>query len=210
MRSSGIKTGTRKSLTSQAWDGVITFLFKTLIPLIPILGLAYVCSMIINAEIQGVYTGSVPGNGALKLEISEDSDRLSGFATLRTKERYKIVDGKMLDDNKFKLQLQADDATAVGGVGSRQKNDPAQQQLEEVSEGDESAVPKNLKGSVLTEDEKIGPLISIEGSFSFGTMNAQISSDGQSIPFEAKRNTFSALFGWRWWNRTLRYFGIKI
>lgn len=210
MRSSGIKTGTRKSLTSQAWDGVVVFLFRTIIPLIPILGLAYVCSMIINAEVQGVYVGSIPGNGALKIEISEESDRLSGFATLRTKERYKIVDGKMLDDNKFKLQLQADDATAIGGVSAHSDKASVSHQLEEVPAGNESAVPKNLSGSVITEDEKIGPLISIDGSFSFGTMNAQISSEGQSIPFEAKRNAFSALFGWRWWNRTLRYFGMKI
>lgn len=213
MRSSGMNNqASQKSLTGQAWDGIVTFLFKTAIPLVPVLGLAYVCAMIINSEVSGTYLGTVPGNGALKLDLTEDSDHLSGYAILRTREKYKVVDGKMLDDNKFQLRLQSDDATAIGGVDSTSSSavKPVPEKLEEVPSGNESAVPKNLSGSVLADEQKsVGPEISLEGSMSFGTMEAKLISEGQSIPFEAKRNVFSSFFGWRWWNRSLRYFGIK-
>lgn len=110
--SSSLRGSAEKSFTARAWDGVVTFILKTAIPLIPIALIFWLVGLIVNAEITGTYRGmttlvEAPPDmaGAVTLNLEENDEKLTGFIVFRADNRYDISSGKMIDENKMQLHL---------------------------------------------------------------------------------------------------------
>lgn len=109
---SSLRGAAGKSFTAQAWDGIITFILKTVIPLIPIALVVWLVGVIMNAEITGTYLGmttlvEAPPDlaGAVAMYLVEDNDKLTGDVTFKADNRFQITSGKMIDENKMQLYL---------------------------------------------------------------------------------------------------------
>ncbi len=202
-----------KPLSATIWDGILQFVFKIAIPLIPILAIVLVAGMIMNMEVTGLYQGVTPGIGAISLDLVEDNDQLSGSLILRNKQRYTIISGKMLDDTRMQIELKprsADDVSAVNLT-----NNPKRVGKTELSQSKpipESMVPDGLSDippAINPKVEVVEQLIEIEASKDQNTLSGTLERGGQKTQIRATRNSFSSFFGKRYITRTLRYFGIK-
>lgn len=120
--SSSLRGASQKSFTAQAWDGLIGFFIKTLMPLIPIAGVFWLISFLMNSEITGTYRGMVdpdeltksPLRGAMMLDLEENNDQLSGFVVFKQDLRYKVDTGRMIDENKLQMKLSQQSITNDG------------------------------------------------------------------------------------------------
>ncbi|MBX9570206.1 MAG: hypothetical protein K2X77_15010 [Candidatus Obscuribacterales bacterium] len=111
--SSSLRGAAEKSFTAQAWDGIVTFILKTVIPLIPIALIVWLLCVIMNAEVTGTYQGmtslaEAPPDlaGAIAMHLNEENDKLTGNVIFKADIKYEITSGKMLDDNKMQLQME--------------------------------------------------------------------------------------------------------
>lgn len=188
-----------KQLSANAGEIFITFAFKVVAPLIPIIGIFWLTSFIVNSEVTGTYRGVIPKLGVIVLTLVEDNEELSGELSLR-KNRYVISQGKMLGDNKLQISLrkQASGDAIIGiNPGSTQMKLPKL-----------SSVPEDLSSfkSAISQPA----LLTIEAIKDQNDINGQLHSAEGTFKFKATRNAFSSFFGKRWINRCLNYFGIKI
>ncbi len=199
MRGSGSKDKTaQSSLSARAWDGLIIFFFKTVIPLIPIAAVFFLLSYVINMEISGSYDGDVTGLGAITLVLVENDDRLTGSMILR-QDRFQIIEGKVLEDKHLQIRLAKNSESAISGVL------PAQAQAQAASTQNRASQPTQIAGEPENADQ-----LFIDAIKDQNEITGKLEFKGQTRSFTASRSAFSAFFGTRWINRALKPFGLKI
>lgn len=216
MQSPRKSEGSNKSLSASATDLVLTFVFKTAIPLIPIIAIFVLASVVMNMEVNGLYRGSIPGIGALALDLQEDNDKLSGTLVLGQRNRFVIAEGKMLDDNSMEIECKKPGAADINGISNGQPPTDRSKSKSPVNPG-ESSIPESLDENAIpdtaiedaTKLEPALPTIKINATKDQNILRGTLEKDGQKVHFMATRNSFSSFFGKRYITRTLKYIGIK-
>lgn len=197
--------GPQQSLSARAWDGILVFLFKTVVPLIPIVGIVFVVSYLLNLEITGTYEGTIKNIGAVRLILSEDQERLNGLLVLKANDRYKITEGKMLSDTKMDIVCRKDQADTISAINATGK-------IAYNTGGDESRkVPEGISNrpSLEQEEKFAGKEIHVSGNKDQNMISGTMTIGAENYNFELQRNSFSAFFGWRWFHRITRAIGFK-
>ena len=193
----------QQALAGRPTDALFVFALKVLVPLVPILGLFIAITYFLNLEITGVYEGSSEKTGFIRLLLDEEQDRLTGNLILRADDRYKIVEGKMIDDTHMEIVCRKNTASAISGLEQKSK-------LSYNSNNNESSIPENISATpALVQEEAIGPEIKFQGTKDQNTINGTLHMGTQVANVELIRNSFSAFFGWRWFHRILKSIGIK-
>jgi hypothetical protein len=201
MRSFGKGAAGEKKFSMSASELLLLFLFKTVIPLLPIAGIFWLASVIMDAEITGSYRGiSQPPIGEMILNLQEDHEQLFGTLSIARRARFQIEDGKMLDDHKMQMTLQkVAPGTSITGVPSK----GGSKQIVE------SQMPTNLEG-VESAAKFVGPVMNMTATKSQNDLEGQFELQGKKYTFTAQRSSLSAFLGKRWINRSLAYFGFKL
>jgi hypothetical protein len=198
------ETRADKIFKTTAKDAAIAFVFKTIVPLIPLALIVYAVSFIVNLEITGDYTGQAQGLGVLNLNLKENKDELSGNMVLCRSAHYQIVDGKMLDDNRMEIHLsKTKSAELLAGVEATselsKKSNPTVESDSKIEGGlvDNPSAASTTDATIAARKEQ-------------NDIRGTLQIDGTSSRFTASRSPFTALLGKRWINRVLDYFGVKI
>lgn len=189
-----------QSAFAVAWQAILGFLIKVVIPLIPIAGFLWGFSYFVNAEISGVYRGIANPGGAISLDLLEDNEQIRGELLIGAK-RYSIDEGKMISDYKMELRFMEEKQLTHGikqgglaGLNYKQSNDNFSiDKLKSMSKKE-----KPVETGILQAEK--------EGQ---NHLSGQIRIGAESLHFSADRNSFACFAGWRWWRRMLNAIGIK-
>lgn len=186
--------------TSSPMELLLIFLFKAVIPLLPIVGIFWLAALIMDAEITGSYRGlSNPPIGELILNLQEDNDQLFGTLSIARRLRFQIEDGKMISDNKMQMSLRKTlPGTSISGVGAR----------DAIKVVGETPMPKNLEG-VESAAKVAGALLTMSATKTQNELNGNFALEGKTYTFTAQRSSLASFLGRRWINRTLAYFGFR-
>ena len=192
-----------KIFKSTAKDAAIAFVFKTIVPLVPIALIVYAVSFVVNLEVTGDYAGVAQGLGVLKLSLKENKEELGGNMILRRGEHYQIIDGKMLDDNRMEIHLsKAKGAENLGDISA--SGDLAKNKTKDDSDSKvEGGLIDNPAAAAATD-------ATIEARKEQNDIRGTLQIDANTSNFTVTRSSFTALLGKRWINRVLDYVGIKI
>lgn len=200
MRSLGKSGAADRKISVGPTELLLIFLFKTVIPLLPIAGIIWLASVIMDTEITGTYRGlSKPPIGELQLNLQEDDEQLSGTLSIARRSRYQIEEGKMTSDKNMQITLQKVlPGTSIVGVQAK----------DAVKQVSEAQMPSNLQG-VESAAKFAGPIMELSATKNQNELDGQFKLQGKTYSFTAQRSSFSAFLGRRWIKRTLAYFGLK-